>query len=47
MNPIVAIAVFTNNITGYVKFTEENNTVCIDINLAGLKPNSITWVSCS
>jgi Cu-Zn family superoxide dismutase len=41
MNSIVAIAVFTNNITGYVKFTEENNTVRIDINLAGLKPNSL------
>jgi Cu-Zn family superoxide dismutase len=36
-----AIAVFTNDITGYVKFTEHENTVRIDVNLKGLKPNSL------
>ena len=41
MNPIVAIAVFTNNIIGYVKFTEHENTVRIDVNIKGLKPNSL------
>ena len=41
MNPIVAIAVFTNDINGYVKFTEDNNTVRIDVNITGLKPNSL------
>lgn len=41
MNPIIAIAVFTNTITGYVKFTEEKDRVRIDVNLTGLKPNSL------
>ena len=41
MNSIVAIAVFTNDITGYVKFTEDNDRVRIDVNLTGLKPNSL------
>lgn len=41
MNPIVAIAVFSNDITGCVKFTEHNDTVRIDVNIKGLKPNSL------
>ena len=45
MDPIVAIAVFTSNISGYVKFTEQeqeqDKTVRIDVNLSGLKPNSL------
>ena len=41
MNPIVAIAVFTNDIHGYVTFTEHNDTVRIDVNLTGLTPNSL------
>ena len=36
-----AIAVFTNDITEYVKFTEHENTVRIDINLKRLKPKSL------
>lgn len=31
MNPVVAIAVFTNEISGFVKFTEQNDTVRIDV----------------
>ena len=40
--PIYAIAVFNNNIKGYVKFTEDfkNNVVVIDLYISGLKPNS-------
>ena len=40
-NPIVAIAVFTNDVKGYVKFTEVDNIVRIDVNVSGLKPNSL------
>ena len=40
--PIYAIAVFNDNIKGYVKFTEDfkNNVVVIDLHISGLKPNS-------
>ena len=40
--PVYAIAVFTDNIRGNVKFTEdlENNVVIINLNISGLKPNS-------
>ena len=41
MNTIVAIAVFTNDIKGYVKFTEHNDTVRIDVNLTGLDRNAL------
>lgn len=41
--PVYAIAVFNDNIKGNVKFTEdlENNVVVIDLNISGLKPNSL------
>lgn len=41
--PIYAIAVFNDNIKGYVKFTEDlTKSVCkIELNLIGLKPNSL------
>lgn len=41
--PIYAIAVFNDDIKGTVKFTEElvNNKCKIEINLTGLKPNSL------
>ena len=39
--PIIAIAVYTNDIKGYVKFVEVNNMIRIDVNLTGLKPNSL------
>lgn len=41
--PIYATAVFNDNIKGTVKFTEDlnNNVVLIDLNLSGLKPNSL------
>jgi Cu-Zn family superoxide dismutase len=41
--PIYAIAVFNDTIKGTVKFTEDLNTnvVIIDLNLSGLKPNSL------
>jgi Cu-Zn family superoxide dismutase len=40
--PVYAIAVFSDNIKGTVKFTEDlnNNVIIIDLNLSGLKPNS-------
>ena len=40
---IVAISVFFGEINGYVKFTEDldENLVKIDLNLKGLKPNSL------
>ena len=38
--PIYGIAVFTGDIKGYVKFTEDNNQIRIDLNISGLKPNS-------
>ena len=39
---IIAIAVFTENVKGYVKFREEiaNNRIKIELNLIGLPPNS-------
>ena len=41
--PIYAIAVFNDEIRGNVRFTEdlENNVVKIDLNISGLKPNSL------
>jgi Cu-Zn family superoxide dismutase len=40
--PISAIAVFIGDIYGNVKFIEDNNgTIRIELNLAGLKPNSL------
>jgi len=41
--PIYAIAVFTDNIKGYVKFTEDlvNNNIKIDLHITGLNPNSL------
>ena len=41
--PISAIAVFFGEINGYVKFTEEfkDNRIRIDLNISGLKPNSL------
>jgi len=41
--PIYAIAVFNDNIKGYVKFSEDlnENLVKIDLNLSGLIPNSL------
>jgi Cu-Zn family superoxide dismutase len=41
--PIYAIAVFNDNITGYVKISEDimNNRCKIELNLFGLKPNSL------
>jgi Cu-Zn family superoxide dismutase len=40
---VYAIAVFSDTIKGTVKFTEDlnNNVVVIDLNLSGLKPNSL------
>lgn len=38
---IKAIAVFTDDIKGTVKFTESGSRVKIDVNLNGLKPNSM------
>ena len=37
---IKAIAVFTDDIRGTVKFTEEDKKIRIDVNIIGLKPNS-------
>lgn len=39
---IIAIAVFTENVKGHVKFREEitNNRIKIELNLTGLPPNS-------
>jgi Cu-Zn family superoxide dismutase len=41
--PVYAIAVFSDTIKGTVKFTEDlnNNVVVIDLNLSGLKSNSL------
>lgn len=41
--PIYAIAVFTGDIKGYVKFSEnlENNQIKIDLHISGLTPNSL------
>ncbi len=41
--PVYAIAVFNDNIKGYVKFSEDlsNNIVKIDLNVSGLTPNSL------
>lgn len=38
---IKAIAVFTDNISGTVKFTEVGNKVRLDVSITGLKPNSL------
>lgn len=39
MSSIKAIAVFNDNIRGYVKFSEIDNKIQIDLFLTGLKPN--------
>ena len=41
--PVYAIAVFNDSIKGYVKFSEDltNNRIKIDLNIVGLKPNSL------
>ena len=39
--PIKAIAVFTEDIVGNVKFIEEQNKIRIDVFISGLKPNSL------
>ena len=39
--PINAIAVFTEDIIGNVKFIEEQNKIRIDVFISGLKPNSL------
>jgi Cu-Zn family superoxide dismutase len=43
MKPIYAIAVFTDKIKGTVRFTEEleNNRIRIDVDVSGLKQNSL------
>ena len=38
---IKAIAVFTDEVNGIVKFTEVGNKVRIDLSITGLKPNSL------
>ena len=38
---IKAIAVFTENIKGTVKFTEIDNKIKIDVSIIGLKPNHL------
>ena len=40
---IYAIAVFTDNVKGTVKFSEDlnNNQIKIDLSITGLKPNSL------
>ena len=38
---IKAIAVFTDNIKGNVKFTEIENKIRIDVSISGLNPNSL------
>ena len=38
---IKAIAVFTDNVKGYVKFTEIENKIRIDVSISGLNPNSL------
>ena len=41
--PIIAIAVFTGEISGYVKFIEDvkENNVKIELNITGLRPKSL------
>ncbi len=41
--PVYAIAVFNDDITGYVKFSKDltNNLIKIDLNITGLIPNSL------
>jgi Cu-Zn family superoxide dismutase len=41
--PIYAISVFTGEIKGYVKFSEEleNNRIKIDLFITGLHPNAL------
>ena len=41
MNPVVAVAVFTNDVIGCVRFTEDGDAVRIDVNISGLQPNSL------
>lgn len=43
MKSVYAIAVFTDKIKGTVRFTEEfkNNRIKIDVDISGLKPNSL------
>jgi Cu-Zn family superoxide dismutase len=38
---IKAIAVFTDNVKGNVKFTEIENKIKIDVCISGLNPNSL------
>lgn len=38
---ISAVAVFFGKINGYVKFVEENDRVRIELNIKGLRPNSL------
>ena len=38
---IKAIAVFTEDVKGSVKFTEDGNKIRIDVSITGLKPNSL------
>ena len=38
---IKAVAVFTDNIKGNVKFTEIENKIRIDVSISGLNPNSL------
>jgi len=39
--PIYAIAIFNDIIKGSVKFTEHKNKIKIDLDIIGLKPNSL------
>lgn len=41
MKSVKAIAVFSGDIKGIVKFTEVNNKIRIDLSITGLKPNSL------
>ena len=38
---IKAVAVFTDNVKGNVKFTEIENKIRIDVSITGLNPNSL------
>jgi len=38
---IKAVAVFTDNVKGNVKFTEIENKIRIDVSISGLNPNSL------
>ena len=39
--PIYAIAVFTDGIKGTVRFSEDSHKIRIDVQITGLKPNSL------